>query len=336
MKARITQKDVANALGIHVSTVSKALKGDPAIAIDTQDLVKRKAQTMGFSPDPMLSALASYRNRQKHKIYHSTIAWIYNHPQEERMEAFAGYEDYFEGASNRAQELGYKLEPFWVGDEENGVRTLERILRARGIRGIIIGPQDKIDKDMPLNWSEYGSVAIGYSLKESKIDRVTNDHFATMTGLLEHLHGYGYKRIGCYLWETDNERMAKRARSAFAAVTRELGSRVQLYTSFRPETFMKWIHHYKFDAVVCRGVEQLNALLHAGYRVPEQMGLAGYALNEKEKQISGMQHNNSRIGAAAVELVSGKIQRSQFGLSAFPQRLLIMSEWLCNGTLKEL
>ncbi len=330
---RVTQKELAKALGLHVSTVSKALKGDPAIARKTVERVRREAEKLGFVPDPMLSALASYRQQLKPEAYHATIAWVYNHSRREPMERFAGYADYFSGAQMRARELGYRLEEFWVGSKSGAAAALGLVLEARGIRGVIVAPQATLEKTLPLPWERYASVAIGYTLREPALDRVTNDHFTTMTELLETLHRRGYRRIGCYLWETDNERMGRRARSAFQAVSREFQSRVKLYREFQADTFLDWVLKYKLDAVVCRGTEQMQVLLDAGYRVPEQIGLAGYALDAKEAGLSGMQHNNSRIGAAAVEWVSGKSQRSQFGLSECPQRLLITSQWLENGTI---
>jgi len=332
---RITQKDLARALGLDVSTVSKALKGDQAIAEATRERVASKARELGFSPDPMLTALASYRNRQRPESYRATLGWIYNHSRGEDMSGFAGYEAYYAGATARAKDLGYRLEPFWMGDLKDAA-SLERILQARGIQGVVVAPQAEMEKTLPLDWSKFSAAAIGYTLAEPGIDRVTNDHFATMTGLLERLTEYGYRRIGCYLWQTDNERMARRARSAFEAVSRDLGSRVHLYRDFKPRQFLDWVQRYDFDAVVCRGAAQLEALVDAGYRVPDQMGLAGYALDENEQRISGMQHNNRRIGAAAIEWVSGKIQRSQFGRSEFPQRLLITSQWLDRQTLQNL
>lgn len=330
---RITQQVIAEALGIHSSTVSKALKGDPAIAASTVERVRQKGEELGFVPDPMLSALASYRKQLQPESFHATIAWIYNHSAQEKMARFAGYADYVSGAKARARELGYTVEEFWVGDKVRDAELMERILEARGIRCVIVAPQASQEKTLPLVWERYASVAIGYSLRTPELDRVTNDHFSTMAGLLERLHQRGYRRMGCYLWETDNERMGRRAASAFQSVGRQYQIQVELYADYQESSFLEWVRNGRLDAVVCRGNEQVKSLMNAGYEIPKDIGVAGYALDEKEDVLSGMQHNNRQIGAAAVDWVSGKYQRSQFGLSPSAQRLLITSQWMENETV---
>ena len=334
MSRRITQKDIAAALCVHVSTVSKALKGDPAVSEVTRQRVRETAKRLGFVPDPVLGALASYRKQLKPEAYHATIAWVYNHPRSETMGLFSGYGNYLVGAKERAEQLGYRIESFWVGEDARDLERLERILQARGIRGLIVAPQFDLERTLALDWNRYASIGIGYSLNEEGIDRVTNDHFATMTSLLERLVAQGYGKIGCYMWETDNLRMGRRARSAILAFSRNMGGHVEAYDAFDAQQFIRWIENNRFDVVVGRGLEQLEAMQQAGLKVPTEIGFAGYALSERETLISGMQHNNRRIGAAAVEWVSGKLQRSQFGRSEFPQRLLITSQWLENGTLQ--
>lgn len=333
MDRRITQKDVAEALGLHVSTVSKALKGDPAVAATTRAQVRAMADELGFVPDPLLGALASYRKQLKPEAYHATIAWIYNHPRTVAMDEFAGYADYLTGAEVRAGELGYRIEPFWVGDAAGAVASLERILQARGIRGVIVAPQFSLEKGLALDWARYASVAIGYSLKAAGVDRVTNDHFATMTETVEHLQSLGYRRIGCHLWAVDNERMGHRARSAFESFSEQQRVRVKSYKRFDGAAFLRWVRHQALEAVICRGAEERMILEKAGFTVPDDIGLVGYALGEKEARLSGMYHNNRRIGASAVEWVSGKLQRGQWGLAECPHRLLVAGRWLQNGSV---
>jgi len=331
---RITQNDLAQALGLHRSTVSKALKGDPDVATTTIERVRRKAEEMGFVPDPMLVALAAYRKQSRPEPYHANIAWVSNHSREESMDQFPAFEDYWRGAEQRARELGYRLDPFWLEPGEAELRSLERILKTRGIRALIAAPQATPGRPLPLHWERYAAVGIGYTPQEPHLDRVSNDHFASMTDLVDILRQRGYRRIGCYLWDVDHERMGKRALSAFLSMSRELHTRILTYESFAADPFLAWVREEELDAVVARGPEQLQALTQAGFRVPEQLGFAGYALESDQPSLSGMRHNNRLIGAAAVEWVSDKLQRSQLGLSRCPHRLLISSSWTENGSLR--
>ncbi|HEY3333461.1 MAG TPA: LacI family DNA-binding transcriptional regulator [Capsulimonadaceae bacterium] len=58
-----TLQDVANALGMHKSTVSVALSGKGALSADTRQLILSKAREMGYVPNPVAQRLATgYQN----------------------------------------------------------------------------------------------------------------------------------------------------------------------------------------------------------------------------------------------------------------------------------
>ena len=48
---RLTQRDIARAMGLSVASVSRALADDPLIAQSTRDAVKQKAAELGYVPD---------------------------------------------------------------------------------------------------------------------------------------------------------------------------------------------------------------------------------------------------------------------------------------------
>jgi LacI family transcriptional regulator len=328
---RVTQGDIARELGLHPSTVSKALKGDPAIAAATVARVRQAAGARGFRPDPMLTALARYRARRP-TTRQATIGWIHNYPGGTDMSLYAGFADYFDGAAARCGELGYKLEPFWVDGKRLTDRSLPRILRARGIRGIIFAPQVATGVKLNFPVEDFCSVTIGYSLHEPKLDVITNDHFSTMTEIVERLRQQGYRRVGCYLWHQDNERMGRRARSAFLAYSNELAVCVRTYRHFRESDLSRWIRRNGLDAVIGRGAEQADALMRFNQRHPARIAFAGYAIEASETRFQGMCHNNHLIGARAAEWIAGKLEHGQSGLPAVPQRLLVAGSWVAAAT----
>lgn len=326
---RIRQKDIAEVLGLDRSTVSKALKGDPAVAAATRERVRREAERMGFRPDPMLTALAHYRKREP-SGYRSTIAWIHNYPQSTDMSLYPGYAEYYRGAEARCGELGYRLEPFWIDGRRVTVQRLPRILEARGIRAAIFAPQATVGVKLDFPVASFCTLAIGYSLAEPKMDVITNDHFSTMTEILERLRADGYRRIGCHLWENDNERMGRRARSAFLAFSQDFSCSVTTYREFDSASFRKWIRERQLEAVVSRGTEQAEVVREINRRTGAGIRFAGYAIEADERKLSGMSHNNHEIGVRAAEWISSKLERGQFGPPVTPQRLLISGKWLDN------
>src|ERR1700736_5344251 len=53
--------------------------------------------------------------------------------------------------------------------------------------------------------------------------------------------------------------------------------------------------HYRPDAIVTRLPEVLRSLRRAGYRVPEEIGVASHSLDEKSRSFSGMKKNSFQI-----------------------------------------
>ncbi len=111
-KLRTTQSDVAKKAGVHISTVSLALRNHPRIPVETRNRIHKIAKELGYTPDPMLSALANYRERGRPVTFHGTLAWIAATADDFDWRKSEHYTRYFQGAKNRAAERGYKLEPF--------------------------------------------------------------------------------------------------------------------------------------------------------------------------------------------------------------------------------
>ena len=117
MKKRVTIREIAEAAGVHFTTVGLALKGNPKVKAETRDKVQKIAKKMGYQPDPMLSALSSYRRSNQRKSYQSTIAWLNNWPKRHDLLENPEFYEYFQGARIRAQELGYTLDEFWLHEK---------------------------------------------------------------------------------------------------------------------------------------------------------------------------------------------------------------------------
>lgn len=331
---RITLQSIADLLGLHVTTVSKALRGDPHISAKTREQVARHAAKLGYVPDPLLNALAAYRTALRPAKFHSALAWVHAHAETEERLLFriGGYGDYLSGAEARATELGYRIEQFWLGGIEPG--RLAGILRARGIEGIVIAPfaNDRCEI-LEFPWSNFSAVTIGYTLRYPQLNLVTNDHFRTFIHLVQRLDEAGYGSIGCYLDAHDNRRMEDRARSAWLSFSG--GRRLPMCVYERPSRhdFLRWFKKHGCDAVIVGHREALEWLRDSGVQLPQQVGLAHYALPADEKVLGGMYHNCRRSGEAAVELLVSMMQRCERGVPDVPLRVMIDSRWMANKTV---
>jgi LacI family transcriptional regulator len=60
---KVTQKTIAEAAGLAITTVSKALAGDPKIASETREKVERIAREIGYTPDRAAQRLRTGKTR---------------------------------------------------------------------------------------------------------------------------------------------------------------------------------------------------------------------------------------------------------------------------------
>lgn len=323
----VTQRDVAKALGVEVTTVSKALRNHPAVAAATKARVRAKAAELGYRPDPMLGALARWRearrNRGRGVERGLALAWIHNHGRDAEMDRFAAYGEYLRGGREHAHKLGYGVSEFWVGWGGVTESRLADILEARSITGVVVAPQAGVEGVLRLPWERLSAVAIGYTLVRPALHLVSNDHFQTMTQLLETLAARGRRRIGVYLWREDNRRVMGRALSSFKAWREARRIPLLEYGAAERRTFLQWVRREKLDAVVTREKPSADWLRKAGLGGVE---VASYALDLEEAG-PGMDHNNAAIGAAAVDWVTRLVERGERGVPELPCRLLVTGNW---------
>ncbi|HEY9250222.1 MAG TPA: helix-turn-helix domain-containing protein, partial [Rariglobus sp.] len=77
---RVVLRDVAVRAGVHLTTAARAMKNDPRVQPDTLARIQEIAKEMGYMPDPMLSALSTYRIATRPSLYHGTVGWVTNFP----------------------------------------------------------------------------------------------------------------------------------------------------------------------------------------------------------------------------------------------------------------
>jgi len=318
-------------------TVSLALRGRCEIPLATQKKIKAIAKRLGYSPDPMLGALSAYRRIQRPSAFHSNLAWIISDPLPETF--YRGdFLLYFEGARERARELGYGLERVHLADHHYERRAVQRMLAARGIKGLLICPVPDPSGHVDLDWARYSAVRFGYSMRDTILHTVTNSQYRTCFFAVEQLVRRGYRRVG-YITEAGfNSRTGGHflggylsAKAHFAmkeipVLVQEWPKSGEGYAS-RWETTRLWIEKEKPDAIITDGRDILNQLKRWGLRVPEDIGFASVSVQEKGDIVSGMHQNPRRVGSAAVDLLVSLLERQETGIPKTPMHLLIEGEW---------
>ncbi|MEZ0218048.1 MAG: LacI family DNA-binding transcriptional regulator [Rariglobus sp.] len=334
---RITVRDIAAKAGVHFTTVALALRDSPMLNAETKRRVKELAESMGYRPDPMLTALNAYRKTRSRPNYQATIAWINNWPDRAEMLRIPEFGEYHRGACARAAELGYVVEEFWLHARGMKPDKLRRVLRARGIQATIMAPQPKSGMWLDFDYTEFSALALGYSLQPARLHVITNHHVHSMNLLIERLYALGYRRIGLYIGEDWDAKVGHSWVSSFLLARwlhPDLADLPPVLRSDREgDDLEAWLERHRPDVVISYG-RILSQMKARGLRIPEDIGYAGIDLLEGNRTVAGVYQNSVTIGRKAVDFLVDMIHRGERGLPEVPIRTLVESEWRQGTTVR--
>jgi len=344
----MTLHDVARKAGCHYSTVSLALRHDPRLRKETREKILRVARAMDYSPDPLTRALAIYRTSLKPATYHATLAWLSNEDPSLLNPKYIGRR-YALGARQRAAELGYKLEEFRLHESGMTVQKFPKILRSRGINGILVAPRhaEQRQTEIHMDWTRFPAVTFGYSLAWPPLHLVTNYHHGSVRIALGELLRLGYQRIGLIVDKVGNDRvdgnwvggyMAEIIRQELEPFVflRNRGNAITLLDAQEAPRLKAWLKKTKLDAVI---IDYSAPFIRwfpraCGLRVPDDIGVV--SLNVDSPIQSGIDQNEHEIGAAAIDLLVNLIHTNERGIPTIPRRLLIEGTWRAGKTVRSI
>jgi LacI family transcriptional regulator len=330
---------VAARAGVHVTTVSLALRDSAKLPAATKDRIRALAAEMGYQPDAALNALNAYRSVVRAPAYQATVAWINNYPQRGAFLAVPTFPDYLEGACRRGEELGYRLEEAWIHEPGVSGAALRRRLLARGIRGMLIMPRHEPGPMPEFDWSEFSAVAIGYSIRSPQFHRVTNHQFRSMLTALRELCLLGYRRIGLVTQLELDRRVNLSISSSFLAFSRSLPEedRVPLFEQrylADQARFLRGVREHRPQVILSQNFHLWDWLMSAGISVPDEVGLAYFSISHQERVLSGVNQNNHEIGRAAFDLLVSMLHRNERGVPPTPHHVLVDGTWVAGRTTR--
>lgn len=344
---RPTQRDIALKAGVGRSTVSLALKGHPKISLETRARIMQAAESLSYAPDPMLSALATYRTRIREKAFHGTLAWLVNAQADYNWQAGPYYRGYFEGAAARAESSGYRLEEFALNTNGITRSRLQSILQARNVTGLLLCPQPRAGMTMDFAWENFAAVTFGYSLTSPLLHTVASAHFLNTRHGVRQLAARGYTRIGLVIDRTTDRRCGSNVYAGFL-IEQELDERLERMPAFldhdpvqirEEKDYGRKLHRYieenRLDALLTSDYRILDILRSEGIRALEDVGVAGLSLPANDTALSGVVEDSKQIGAVAMDLLVGMVQRGEKGVPASPIRTHLEGLWHEGQTLRE-
>ncbi len=335
----VRMAEIAQRLGVASSTVSRALRGDPRIGAALRARVRAAADELGYRPNPLVSALMASRRRRGGAGAVDVIALVTNYGgrQDWRTKDVCRWE--FEGIQRRARELGFRVETFALADFRGDVARLQTALRARAIRGVLLGFSR--DEDTPMRFDCAGFCVAGLSAYFPGVaaDRANFHGFFNVQLALDHIARLGYRRPALIVPELNNRVSNNLWSGAFLDWQRRLPRRDRCEPFLPREDssaaeFSDWLYRNDPDSLLVYKYPAHTLLARRGLRVPGDLGLAWlYRTSDEMGAAAGIDGNLDAVGAAALDLVVERLFANSTGPSEHPKEVLIKGTWHEGATL---
>lgn len=207
-----SMRDLAISLGVSVATVSRALRGDPAVRKETRDLVCSTAEAQGYRRNAFVGSFMSSIRKSTAGQFKANIGLLWGHRTksgDRRLEQIRA------GVFARAEEQGYSLSEFDLAAYRT--QSMARILYNRGISGVLLAvPSFTPGKAyLRFDFSKFCFVSLGWGLFRPMLHTVRFDYFQAIRLALHHTrHAFG-GRIAAVWDEITDLRSHRAAQASF-------------------------------------------------------------------------------------------------------------------------
>jgi len=328
----VTIADIARRVGVCDATVSLALRNHPSISLKTRRRIGAAASKLNYRPHPAVTALmGSIRAKRPLKI-RSIIAGITTWA-EKIADRDPTRQRFFNGAAERAIELGYVLKEFPACIHGMSTPRLNEILQARGISGLLILPVEK-PVDLSFSWKCFSSATIGYTFDQAALHRSIPAYFENVVIALQELQRRGYRRVGLVNTPALRNRLLRTWLGAFCAWQSESGpapsKAILQVESGGDARFQAWMKTYRPDAIIYGGAPVYDWIKTMGLTVPRDLGLVALCVAGMPSSVSLAQvvEKPEVVGAAAIDLIVEQMQRNELGIPKHPKEVFITGEWI--------
>ncbi|MFT3780821.1 MAG: LacI family DNA-binding transcriptional regulator [Nibricoccus sp.] len=345
---RVTLADVAEKAGVHVTTVSLAIRNHPRIPEATRSRIQTLATKMGYTPDPLLRALIAYRGKVMPRRNPPTLAYVSNWNTRWGWKKVTAHPQFYAGAEGAAKALGYSLEHFWMREPGLTQERLSRILYSRGINGLIIASHGREMGDaIQFDWEKYSAIKIDYFPHQPALHNVTNNQCDIARTAVKKVKEAGYTRIGFVMHRGWDHAVDNMWTAGFLCEQQTLLPRdrvpAHLFPDLHPidlwlnegksavevdtKSFAAWLEKYKPEVILTKASFVQPALKELGLSVPQDVALVDLFLDDFSGKQAGVRQNHEAVGAIAVELLTSQLQHNKFGVPEIPTTTFVEGTW---------
>ncbi len=331
-------QEIADKVGVSKATVSRALRGLPGHKQETRDKILKAAQELGYESHPILSALMSSVRFKKTSDFSPVIAEV--HCQPWKRDLGDNMVSLKKNIKDQATKLGYNVEEFHWFDPDMPPKRLLDILRARGIRGVLLEYFTESRVDLTeYDFSQFAVVSIGGAAIRPRFHRVEPNHYSNLIKSIRTLQERGYQRFGVMIPKFFEKPSGFKRDAALYSVHNTIAeeNRVPMYQMEEEHNFSgfeEWMETHQPDCILGVGEDIPIKLESLGYRIPERVGYAHLGWHSSYKGMAGMNPNWGGVGLTAVNLVVDQLNRNEYGSPEHPNWVLVEGEWIDGESVR--
>jgi LacI family transcriptional regulator len=271
-----TLKDIAREIGVHPSTVSRAL--DPAtratLTADVIERVRSAADRLGYRPNRLAASLRTSRSMTVGVMIPDITNMI--------------FPPILRGIESVLEPEGYAALVVSTDNLPEREERLVEVLRERGVDGIIHAAAQRNDPLIPQIAREGTPVVtVNRRIEGGGIPAVVNDEEGGIRMLVGHLHALGHRRIahvaGPSFLSTGQARLAAlRAALAQLSMTETAVAEADRFLETEGKRCARLLldRGPLFTALVCANdrlaLGAIEAVREAGLRCPEDLSVTGF------------------------------------------------------------
>lgn len=344
MSNRVTMARIASEAGVSKNTVSLALRGDRQVTSATRERIEEIADRLGYQRNPLMSHLMAVLRQQSPVSYRCNLALVNAHRDQQAFTTNNTVPSYVEGCLRRAKVRGYRFDEFWLHDPALNGQRLDRILRTRGIRGLIINGLFH-DQHLPDTfreiWDRYPAVVTGVRTRDPALPFACVDHHELVFDAMENVHRLGYQRPGLVIMDHVDRLTDGRFSSAFR-LSQASSDEKDVVPVFnfgdedipRLATFREWVNKNRPDVILTLHPNVRDWLASMDLNAPEDIGLVALEHHKGCADWAGMDQHNDIAAEAAVDMVTTLMQTNEFGSGHAPRATLIGATWVNGSTVR--
>ncbi len=314
---KITIDDVAKALGISKTTVSRAISGKGRVGSDTKSKVMEFIEKHNYRPNVMAKALAQQRT------FNIGVVW----PDDYGAADLPFFQKCMIGMSEIASNYGYDIIVSLIAGED--ISGLKRVVENNKVDGIIL--TRTLVKDAPAKYlKECGIpyVTVGRSNDPDAIS-VDNDNFDACKELTSILIAKGLKKLALIGGST-NHIITQTRLAGYTAAFEEAGLRLDQSLVFldvesnsKVADILKELRKNKADGVICMddslAGEVIARCRDEHIKVPDDLKVASFynstLLESAVPSLASLNFNDRNLGAMAaktlLKLIDGELVQNQ-------------------------